>query len=420
MPILCLGLSHQTAPIELRERLVYSTSVLKATLARCKGGPAGYSELALLSTCNRLELYAVAPTEQFDALVEILSETSGLPQAELESHLYRHAQAKAVIHLSRVAAGLDSMILGEPQILGQVAEAYQVARSEGMAGPILSKLFRTAIRAGKRARSETAISRNPASVGSVAVKLAEAVVGNLAAARALVLGAGEMAELMVEAFRVQGAGHIVVVSRTQARAVQLAQRWSAQPVPFESLAQVLADSDIVLAAAAAPHVLITPDLARAALARRLERPLVFIDIAVPRNVDPQVGDLQNVRCYNLDDLQTRLNGGMAERQQEIPHVEAIMAEEAAAFANWMRGLDIIPLITDLRVKADAIRRAEVEKTLRRLPRLDETEQQHIEVLTEALTNKLLHDLTVRLKAEAGNGRAAEYMETVRYLFNLNR
>jgi glutamyl-tRNA reductase len=434
MQILCLGLSHHTAPVEVRERLQYSPDALRATLARCGCGreahPPSISELVILSTCNRLELYAAVSGAQgsaeeraesalFAPLLSFIAETRSMPVAEFETHLYQHEGPEAVEHLCRVAAGLDSMILGEPQILGQVTEAYQEALGQGAVGPVLSALFRTAIRVGKRVRTETAISRNPSTVGSVAVKLAGAVVGDLASARVLILGAGEMAELAVEALRTRGAGHISVVSRTRDRATQLAQRWGAQALTFEQLAEALAAADIVIASTAAPHVLVTPDLARAAIARRPERPLIFIDIAVPRNVDPDVSRLPNVHCYDIDDLQSRLNGALAEREREIPRVEAIVAEEASAFTEWLRGLDIAALIAELRVRADALRRAEVEKTLRRLPHLDETERQRIEALAESLVNKLLHAPTLRLKAEAGNGHAAEYAAAARYLFALD-
>ena len=434
MQIICLGLSHHTAPVELRERLAYSHAALQAALARCGCGRdahlQGVAELVILSTCNRLELYAAVSglrgsaeeaeeSVLFSPLLSFIAETRSLPVAEFEAHLYHHEGREAVEHLCRVAAGLDSMILGEPQVLGQVTEAYQAALGHGAIGPVLSVLFRTAIHAGKRARTETAISRNPSTVGSVAVKLAGAVVGDLASAHVLILGAGEMAELAVEALRARGASRIAVVSRTHDRAVQLAQRWGAQSLTFEQLVDALAAADIVIASTTAPHVLVTPDLARAAIAHRPERPLIFIDIAVPRNVDPDVSRLSNVHCYDIDDLQSRLNGALAEREREIPRVEALVAEEASAFMNWLRGLDIASLVAELRAKADALRRAEVEKTLRHLPRLDEMERQRIETLTESLVNKLLHAPTLRLKAEVGNGHAAEYAAAARYLFALD-
>jgi glutamyl-tRNA reductase len=423
MQILCLGLNHRTAPVELRERLNYSPPALQAVLTRFGDGqasrPPAVAELVLLSTCNRLELYAAAATQPFDALAQLLSETRAVPPASFEPHLYRYAQADAVAHLCRVAAGLDSMILGEPQILGQVAEAYQAALHHAAAGSVLSALFRAAIRTGKRARTETAISRNAATISSIAIKMAEAVVSDLAARQVLVVGAGEMAELAVAALRARGASHITVVNRTHARAVHLAQRWGARALPFERLGEALAEADLVLTSTDSPDVVITTGLARTALAPRPQRPLVLVDIAVPRDVDPDVRRLPNVHYYDIDDLEAHLNGALAERQEEIPHVEAIVADETQAFLKWLHSLDLVPLIADLRAKAEAIRRAEVEKTLRRLPHLGEAERLRIEAMTEALVNKLLHDPTLRLKAEASNRRVAEYAAVIRHLFALN-
>ncbi len=424
MEILCLGLSHHTASVELRERVHYSTDSLQPALARFGCGryssrPPELIELAILSTCNRLELYAVSHSKRFDALVGFVSETTGVPPSEFESHLYHYTQAKAIDHLFRVASGLDSMILGEPQILGQVTEAYEAALGKGAAGPVLSALFRSAIHTGKRARTETAISRNPASISSIAVKLAESAVGNLEPAHVAIVGAGEMAELAVEALRARRAHHLTVVNRTHDHAAQLAERWNAQVLTFERLIDALAEADIVISSTGAPHTVIKPDMVQAALGRRPDRPLVLIDIAVPRDIDPAVSQIPNVYCYDIDDLEARLNGSMAERKQEIPRVEAIVAEEAADFLAYLRNLEIIPVISDLHAKADAIRRAEVDKTLRRMKGLSEADRRRIEALSEALVNKLLHDPTRQLKAEAGNGHAAEYAAAVRHLFALN-
>ncbi len=423
MQILCLGLSHHTAPVELRERVSYHAGAQKAALARLGCGhasrPAELVELAILSTCNRLEFYAFTHTDQYEPLLQFIGETTGVPVTELAPHLYRYTQADAIRHLGRVASGLDSMILGEPQILGQVTEAYELGLSQRSIGPVLSALFRYAIHTGKRARTETAISRNPASASSVAVKLAEETVGNLSAARTVIVGAGEMAELAIEALRLRGVQHITVVNRTHARAQQLADRWQAAALTFENLPDALLDADIVITSTGAPHILFKPPLVEAVMRQRPDRPLVFIDIAVPRDVDPDINQVPNVRCYDIDDLEARLNGSLAERQQEVPQVEAIIAAEADAFMAWLNSLEIMPVISDLRAKADAIRRAEVDKTLRQLKDLSETDRQRIEAMSEALVNKLLHDATLRLKAEAGNGHAAEYATAVRHLFALN-
>ena len=435
MRILCLGLSHHSAPVEMRERLNYSAPALEAALARFSGQatrPAWATELVILSTCNRLELYVIVPDADvrmdvhpdgrealFAPLLSFLAETRGLGAADLHDRFYRLIGREAVEHLGRVATGLDSMILGEPQILGQVAEAYSVALRQGAARSVLSALFRAAIHAGKRARAETGISRSAATISSVAVKLAEKVVGPLAARQVLIVGAGAMAESAVAALRNRGAAHITVVNRTRARAVQLAERWGAQTLPFEQLGEALAAADIALTSTGAPHGVITSDLARAALSARPTRPLVLMDIAVPRDVEPDARRLPNTHYFDIDDIEAHLNGALAERRQEVPRVEAIVAEETRAFLGWLGNLEITPLIVDLRAKAEAIRRAEVEKTLRRLPQLGEAERRQIETMTEALVKKLLHDPTLRLKAEAGQAQTFDFAAAARYLFALD-
>ena len=245
-------------------------------------------------------------------------------------------------------------------------------------------------------------------MSSVAAQLAADSVDNLAASHVVIVGSGDMAELAVEALRHRGAQQITVVNRTHDRAAQLAQRWNATALTFERLSEALAQADIVITSTGAPHIVIKPDLVQAVAATRPDRPLTFIDIAVPRDVDPAIGHIPHVACYDIDDLETRLNGSLAERRQEAPRVEAIVTEETFKFMAYLHNLDIVPVISDLRAKADAIRRAEIEKTFRHLSHLGETDRKRIEVLTESLVNKLLHDPTLRLKAEASNGHAAEY------------
>jgi len=349
----------------------------------------------------------------------LIEETTGASRAEFAPYLYHYTGTEVVTHLCRVAAGLDSMILGEPQILGQVTRAYQAALRAGAAGPALSALFRTAIHAGKRARAETAISRNPASVSAVAVRLAQGVVSDLAAAHVLIVGAGEMAELALEALRARGAADISVLNRTFDRAEQLAQRWGARALTLDRLAEALSTADIVITSSGAPHMMISPQAVRTAIASRPDRPLVFIDIAVPRNVHPGAARLPNVHCFNIDDLHSHLDEAVADRGREVPRVEAILAEEVTAFEAWWQGREVTPVIARLHAKADAIRRAEVEKALRHLPQLGAAERWRIEALTESLVNKLLHDPTRCLKAEADRGHAAEYAAMIRHLFALS-
>jgi glutamyl-tRNA reductase len=427
MHILCLGLNHVTAPIVLRERLTFPAPALKAALARFGCGryshPGSITEFTILSTCNRLELYGLLqndspdPGDSFAAFVDFLVETRGVSAIEFEAHLYRYVGAEAVEHLCNVAAGLDSMILGEPQILGQVADAYEAALTTGACGPVLSALFRAAIRAGKRARTETGISRNPASVSSVAVRLAEQSVGELASRRVLVIGAGEMGELAVEALRARGVRQVTVVNRTYRRAVELAGRWDGEALSFEYLPQAIHAADIVISSTGAPHIIIGAEMARQAMADRT-RPLAVIDIAMPRDVDPAVGDIPGVHLYDLDQLHTRLEGAIAERHSEVPRVEAIVAEEVSGFDAWLRGVDMMPVVADLRAKAEHIRQRELERTLRSLPDLDPETRRHLERFSESLVNKLLHEPTRQLRTEAGNGHAAEYAQAVRHLFGL--
>jgi glutamyl-tRNA reductase len=429
MRIICLGLSHHTAPIELRERLNYPPQAVEAALARFADAatrPAGLSELVILSTCNRLELYAALPGSAADdiaaghrALERFVAETHAPPLDELSDRFYRLEGQAASEHLGRVACGLDSMILGEPQILGQVNDAHALAHARGAAGPILSALFRAAVHAGKRARAETAISRHPATLSSVAVRVAEQVAGPLPAQRVVIVGAGEMAQLAVEALHARGARRITVVNRTPARATTLADRWGGRGLPLDHLRHALADADVVVTATGAPHFIITAELVAEALAGRPQRPLLLMDIAVPRDVDPAARALPGVRYFDLDSLEAFLHDALAERQQAVPQVEAIAAGEMARFGDWLAARDVAPVIAGLHAKAEAIRRAEVDKTLRHLPNLTPAERQHIESLAEALVNKLLQAPTGRLKAEAGNGHAAEYAAAARALFGLD-
>ena len=431
MPLLCLGISHHTSPIELRERLSFSSSALEAALARfgCGGNArlTGITELVILSTCNRLELYAYLTEDAastypnlFIPLSDFLVEVSDIPLAEFETHLYRYSGLDVADHLCRVASGLDSMILGEPQILGQVIEAHELALKHGLVGQLLSAMFRTAIRAGKRARTETAIARNPASISSVAVKLAEQIVGDLATSCVVVVGAGEMGELAVEALRMRGTQRIIVVNRTRQRALTLAERWGGEALSFERLDEALRQADIVITSTGAPHAIIDLAMVRTAVAQRQDRPLVLLDIAVPRDIEPTVSEIQGVHLFDIDQLNARLENAVAERRNEIPNVERIVAQEIQLFADWLRGIDMMPVISDLRTKAEYIRQRELDRTLRYLPDLDPQTRQHIEHLSLSIVNKLLHEPTRRLRAEAGNGHAAEYAQLARSLFGLEQ
>lgn len=411
MNILCLGLNHRTAPVELRERLTASL----AHVVACLPQNTAVQELALLSTCNRLELYATLPPQEPGAavLLSLLAQTNGLEPAMLVDHVYFYKADTAVHHLLRVAAGLDSLVLGEPQILGQVAAAHQTAVTAGTAGPVLDTLFKAAVRAGKRARAETKISSNPASVTSVAIALAQQKIGRSSNSRYLVVGAGEMGRLAVKALRYRGLHHIAVANRTVTRAQALTAAWAGPAYGFEALPQAIAAADVVLTAvhAPAPIIDITEIWPR-------ERPLILIDLAVPRNVATAVARLPHVLLFDMDDLQTTLDESLAARQIELPGVEAIIAQEAGVLQRQFQELTIKPLIVDMRRKAEEIRQHEWDRTLKHLDELDPQTLAHIQHFSRSLVNKLLHEPTLRLKAKAADNQASEYAAAVRHLFGL--
>ncbi len=421
MHIHCLGLNHTTCPIALREKLDFSEEAIQAALARlgCGQGLLDVSGMAILSTCNRVELYVASSEVVFDELEAFLSEARGVPLEVLRPNLYSYLDEEAVKHLMTVASGLDSLVVGEPQILGQVTRALELARAQGAAGPLLNRLFQAAIHAGKRARTETDISRNPASVSSLAARLCEQSHPDLKTAEVVVLGAGEMAELAVEALRKRGTQRILVINRTLERARGLASRWQAEIATFESIQEALVRADILIASTGAPHTLIHPDMVTAAMQKRPDRSLVLIDIAVPRDIDPEVVNVPRVKLIDIDSLNERLEISLAERSHDIPHVRAIIAEEQAAFMEFLSSLNMLPLIATLRQQAESIRKSEVERTLRRMPQLTDEERMRIEAMTLALVKKILESPTQRLRAEAGSINAVEYAEVARTLFGLD-
>ena len=420
MRILCLSLNHTNAPVSLREKLTFSEDAIRSALSRLSCGQmeSSITEMIILSTCNRIEIYAASSKSAFTELEAFLSDARGVALHEFHSHLVRFKDMDAVRHLFDVAAGLDSLVIGEPQILGQITRDLELARGQNAAGPTLNRLFQAAIHAGKRARTETAISRNPASVSSLAASLSERVVRKISDARVVILGAGEMAELAVEALRKRGAQNILVVNRTLERAHALTQRWDAQATTFENLDTALLSADIVIASTGAPHTLISPEMVRDAMLHRSERPLVLIDIAVPRDIDPEVADIPHVKLYDMDSLNAQLEDSLTSRMSEVPQVKIILEEELAGFESYLKSLGILPIIAEIRQQAETIRTTELEKTLRRMPDLKEHERERIEALTQSLVKKLLDQPTRRLRNESACPHAPEYATVARTLFGL--
>jgi glutamyl-tRNA reductase len=422
MHIFSIGLSHTSAPIHLRERLIFSEEQIRASLSRLSCGhlSGNMAEMVILSTCNRIEIYAASNQDTFTELETFLSEARGVTRDEFISHLYHHKDEDVARHLFNVAAGLDSLVVGESQVLGQVTHALERARGQNTAGPMLNRLFQSAIHAGKRARTETAISRNPASVSSLAASLSQRVVHHIAEAQIVILGAGEMAELAVEALRKRGANRILVVNRTLERAHALAQRWDADATTFEYLITALTSADIVIASTGAPHIIVKTEMINQIMQVRQQRPLVLIDIAVPRDIDPETANIPHVRLYDLDNLNAQLEHSLAERMAEVPQVKTILEEELSQFAEYMKSLKMIPIIADMRHQAELIRQEVLEKTLRRLPDLTETERDRIEAMSQVLVKKLLEAPTHRLRAEASCPHAPEYAAVARALFGLHK
>lgn len=423
MHIHCLGLNYQDADIALREQLAMSEDAIRAALARLGCGtdlaPGGVSEMVILSTCNRVEIYANAPQSAFDELELYLADITAVPLGDFQSYLYRYEDQIAVEHLLRVASGLDSMVLGEPQILGQVADAYGLARSQGTVGKVMTKLFHTAIHAGKRAHTETRISHNPASVSSQAVLLVSQLVSSLPSSKVVVLGAGEMAELAVEGFRKRGVEDITVVNRTLERARELAEGWGGRVMTFEDLSRALIRADILITSTGAPHTLIGKSKVEEVIAQRKDRPLVILDIAVPRDVEEDVRELEGVSVYDIDDIHEHLEDSLAHREKEVPAVEEILREEQDHFKEFLKSLDVDPVIGELHQLCEEIREEELARTLDRLSSTNPEDVELLEAMTEAMVKKFLHGPIKRLKREAGGADVAEYTTITKDLFGLN-
>jgi glutamyl-tRNA reductase len=417
MPLLLVGTSHHRAPVELRERLAFDLEDAGALAARLAGDD---GEAVALATCNRVCLYVVHPDEGTARLRarRELESLAGLPTPELECALYEKVDDDAALHLFRVASGLDSLVPGEAQILGQVRSAYEAARTSGAAGPLLHHLFRQALHVGKRVRNETAIGESPASVSSAAAELAARVFGDLERRSVLLIGAGKMGELAARNLSSRGVGALVVANRSQERGAQLAARMGARWVGLDSLEEELAAADIVISSTGSERfVLDAETVARAQRVRR-NRPLFFVDIAVPRDLDPGINGLRGCYLYDVDDLERVVEESIAGRQDEASRAEALAAEAADAFRVWRLSRDVVPAITALRRHAEHIRETELARARARLAGLSASERLAVESLTTQIVNKLLHVPTVRLKEAAATSNGAARVETVRELFDL--
>jgi glutamyl-tRNA reductase len=419
--LIVVGLSHKTAPVEVRERLAFPETAL-AEVCRRIAAEAGLEEVMVLSTCNRVEVYAVAPSTDagFSQVSGFLARQTGDHSAQgIEAHLYHYPGLDAIGHMFRVAASLDSMLLGEPQILGQFKDAYAAALSAGSTGVVLNKVAKKAISVAKRVRTETRIAENAVSVSYAAVELARKVFGDLSRHSAMLLGAGEMAELALRHLVQAGCHAVTVVNRTPERARHLAEELGGRAVPFEGFPEAMVEADIVICSTGADHYLVGPDLVAHTLRARKHRPVLLIDISVPRNVDPEVGRLDDAFLYDIDDLQQVVDSNLQERAQEARRAHLIVEEEVDGTVRWLRSLEVVPTITALKGHAQAIARAEADKTLARLSHLSERDRAQVAAMAQSIVNKLLHAPFTSLRREAQERGESEIVEAARRLFALS-
>ncbi|MDQ3894538.1 MAG: glutamyl-tRNA reductase [Actinomycetota bacterium] len=414
MRLVLVGTSHHLAPVELRERVALARFEAEELAGRLAAEGA---EAVCLSTCNRTELYLADPDAEAaeQRAARVLAELAALPADELSSSLYRLHDEAAALHLFRVAAGLDSMVPGEAEILGQVRAAADVPSI----GPFLTRLFRQALHAGKKARSQTGIGESPASVSSAAAVLAEQVFGDVSHCSVLLLGAGKVGELAARSLASRGARIAFVSSRRTERAAEVARTFRAEPLPLQRVASVLSSADVVVSCTSAPGFVLRREDVERALRGRKGRPLFLIDLAVPRDLDPAINDVEGCYLYDIDSLEAVVAETLAGRRREAARAEAIVADEAERFRAWQAALEVVPAITSLRARAEEIRAAELAKAERRLGRLSDAERRAVESVTAAIVNKLLHLPTVRMKEAAAAADGVLYAETVRHLFGLS-
>jgi glutamyl-tRNA reductase len=429
MNIIMAGLNHRTAPVAVREQFALSEDAMGKALCALKENQV-IQEALILATCNRVEIYAVATDTEagHDALKHFFlsrsqaDATQSLHDKETSilSALYLYESNACLKHLFRVAGSLDSMIIGEPQILGQIKDAFDLAMSHKSTGVILNKVFKKAISVAKRIRTETKIAENAVSISFAAVELAKKIFGDLKKKSVMLIGAGEMAELAARHFISNGVADIFVANRNYERALELAVEYHGTPVKFEDFLVEMAQSDIVLCSTGAPHYLVGPDDVSKVIATRQNRPIFFIDISVPRNIDPAINELDNVFLYDIDDLKLSVEANIRTRETEALKAEEIVAQEVVQIACWFRSLDAVPFIIALKEKAETIRLEEIKRTLDKLGTISEKEREAIEGLTVSIVNKLLHGPLTLLKKETEGTNGNTLLEAAQRLFLIEK
>ncbi|MGB0909244.1 MAG: glutamyl-tRNA reductase [Nitrospirales bacterium] len=420
MNIIVVGLSHNTAPVELRERLAVPESRMGEALTRL----VSYScvkEGMFLSTCNRVEVYAVVSDREvgFTQVQDFLVSTHfSLSADELFPHVYRYADDSTIKHLFRVASSLDSMILGEPQVLGQVKDAFELTLAHRTSGVILNKFVKKAISVGKAVRTQTRIAEYAVSVSYAGVELAKKIFSSLKDQTVLLVGAGEMGKLAARHLVNSGVKQILVTTRNTHRATNLAEQFNGKVIPFEDFRSALPKADIVICATGAPYYVISTEDIQSAIRQRMNRPMFLIDISVPRNIDPAGKDVDNAFVFDIDDLKSHVGQNQEERRKEANKAEMLVKDEVDVMLSWIRGLEATPTIVALRKRAEEIKRSEVDKVLSRLEHISSKDQDAIEGLASAIVNKLLHGSLVTLKSEAQSKNGFAFIEAARRFFDL--
>ena len=418
--LILVGVNHKTTPVEIREKLAFTKGKIEESVNHLFNFP-DIIEHTILSTCNRVEIYARANCQDsaIKSIKEFICNFHGLSLVELEDHFYSYRNKEAVEHLFRVSSSLDSMILGEAQILGQVKDAYSLAKDLRSTGLVLNQLFEKAFSIAKKVREETGIAERSVSISSAAVELAQKIFDDLENRTVMLVGTGEMAELAAKHLISYGVKTVYVASRTYDRAVNLARTLNGSALDFEAFKNELHRADIVITSTSAPNFIIKKEMVEKAIHERKNKPIFFIDIAVPRDIEPDVNDLENIYLYDIDDLHVVVSANMKEREKEADNAMNFISQEVTKFNNWVGTLDAVPTIVEIRKKAENIRNQEIEKTLKKISHLSEDDKQLLRQMSSSMINKILHKPTIKLKQKTQSEDGHVYLKAIRHLFHLD-
>ena len=418
--LILVGVNHKTTPVEIREKLAFTKGKIEESVNHLFNFP-DIIEHTILSTCNRVEIYARANSQDsaIKSIKQFICDFHQLSLVELEDHFYSYSNKEAVEHLFRVSSSLDSMILGEAQILGQVKEAYSLARDLRSTGLVLNQLFEKAFSIAKKVREETGIAERSVSISSAAVELAQKIFDDLENHTVMLVGTGEMAELAAKHLISYGDKTVYVTSRTYERAANLARTLNGSALDFEAFKNELHRADIVITSTSAPNFIIKKEIVEKAIHERKNKPIFFIDIAVPRDIEPDVNDLENVYLYDIDDLQVVVSANIKEREKEAKNAMNFISQEVTKFNNWVGALDAVPTIVEIRKKAENIRKQEIEKTLKKISHLSEDDKQLLRQMSSSMINKILHKPTIKLKQKTQSEDGHVYLKAIRHLFHLD-